>query len=492
MSESSDGASGGLKRRLGVIQSSALLFAGVGASGGVYSLWTFSYGTAGPAFFWAYPLIAACVAFICLVWAELASHYPFAGTFYEWPRLLLGGGAGRRVGWWIGWLYLFGMTMTVTSIYPAIANAAIALFGWTSSPHLVTELSFVFLVLSFIVNAVGIDKLGRLGVLGVAGELIAVGVIVTLTLILGAHQTPAVLFQTGGQSFSAWLPGFLGAALFMPIWALYTFEGGGLLGEETREASRNAPKAILTCLGATVVVAMYVIFAFILTTKHPTAAMTAANPIQDNINAVLPNWCSKVFEFIVMEVLFLSGSAILTYASRQLYGMARAGELPASRRLSTLLRNGIPIGSLATVSVLSALPLLISSNIAVLVGGTSAEVYIVYVMMLGTVLVARLRGWPQRASAFSLGRMGKFVSVVALAVAAAIAVDLLWPRDATNPVWHLGIRSAYWMAGIPLLLGVVMWVFRPKAGREELTPDPVDVQLATGRDRESIGSDRVA
>jgi hypothetical protein len=88
--------------------------------------------------------------------------------------------------------------------------------------------------------------------------------------------------------------------------------------------------------------------------------------------------------------------------------------------------------------------------------------------------------------------MGKVVSAAALAVAVAIAVDLLWPRDATNPVWHLGIRSAYWMAGIPFLLGVVMWVFRPKAVREQLIPDPVDVQPATDRERESVVSDRVA
>lgn len=492
MSETQDATSGGLKRRLGVLQSTALLFAGVGASGGVYSLWTFSYGTAGPAFFWAYPLVGAGVALICLVWAELASHYPFAGTFYEWPRLLLGGRTGKRVGWWIGWLYLFGMTVTVTSIYPAIANAAIALFGWTSSPHLVTELSLLLLVASFIVNATGIDKLGSLGVLGVAGELLAVGVIVTLTLILGAHQTPAVLFDTGGQSFSAWVPGFLGAALFMPIWALYTFEGGGLLGEETKHASHAAPKAILVCLGATLAVAMYVILAFILSTKDPTGAMKAANPIQDNINAVLPNWCSKVFLFIVMEVLFLSGSAILTYASRQLFGMARAGELPASRLLSKSLRNGTPVASLTAVSVLSALPLLISSDVAVLVGGAAAEVYVVYVMMLATILVARLRGWPYEAAPFSLGRRGKLVSAAALAVAAAIALDLLWPRDATNPVWHLGIRSAYWMVGIPILLGLVLWSFRPKAVREELRPDSLDVELGSAHGREPAVADSPA
>jgi amino acid transporter len=463
----------GLKRGLGWVQAAALLFAGVGASGGVYSLWTFSYGTSGPPFFWAYPLVALGVLVICLVWAELASHYPYAGTFYEWPRLVRSAKPRDTVAWWIGWLYLFGICVTATSVYPAIANAAITLFGWTSSTTLITELSVVALVLSLAVNALGIDRIGKLGVIGVAGELVAVGVIVTLTLILGAHQSPSILVHLpAGQSIGAWIPGFLGAAAFMPIWALYTFEGAGLLGEETRDARRSAPKAILVCLGATVGVAMYIILVFILTTKNPTAAMSAANPIADNINAALPNWCSKVYEFVVLEVLFLAASAVLTYASRQMFGMARAKELPISGTLTKSLDNGVPIGSLIAVSILSGLPLLISSSIAVLIGGTSALMYVVYSLMLLLVVLSRFRGWPTRPAPFSLGRYGMAISLVALAVAVAIGTDLLWPRDSTNPAWHLGIRAAYWMVGIPLLLGLVLVVLRPKAATQPA--DPVD------------------
>lgn len=473
MSVEREQSTGGLKRGLGWIQAAALLFAGVGASGGVYSLWTFSYGTSGPPFFWAYPLVGAGVVLICLVWAELASQYPFAGAFYEWPRLVRSARPGDTVAWWIGWLYLFGICVTATSVYPAIANTAISLFGWTSSDSLVTELSVLALILSFAVNALGIDRVGKFGVIGVAGELIAVGVIVTLTLLLGAHQSPSVLVHLpAGQSFGDWIPGFLGAAAFMPIWALYTFEGAGLLGEETRDARRAAPKAILVCLGATVGVAMYIILVFILTTKNPTAAMSAANPIADNINAALPNWCSKLYEFIVMEVLFLAACAVLTYASRQMFGMARAKELPASDALTRSMRNGTPIGSLVVVAILSGLPLLISSKIAVVIGGTSAEIYVVYSLMLLLVVVNRFRGWPSQSAPFSLGRYGKAVSITALVVAVAIAVDLLWPRDSTNPGWHLGIRAGYWMIGVPLLMGVVLVMLRPKAASR--ASDPVD------------------
>jgi amino acid transporter len=323
------------------------------------------------------------------------------------------------------------------------------------------------------VNALGIDRVGKFGVIGVAGELVAVGVIVTLTMILGAHQSPSILVHLPqGQTFGDWLPGFLGAAAFMPIWALYTFEGAGLLGEETRDARNGAPKAILISFAATVGVAMYIILVFILTSKNPTAAMSAANPIADNINNALPNWCSKVYEFVVLEVLFLAASAVLTYASRQMYGMARAKELPISGTLTKSLDNGVPIGSLIAVSILSGLPLLISSSIAVLIGGTSALMYVVYALMILLVVISRFRGWPSRPAPFSLGRYGMFVSIAALAVTVAIGTDLLWPRDSTNPAWHLGIRAAYWMVGIPLLAGLILMFARPKTAVH--VPDPVD------------------
>ncbi|HSS42723.1 MAG TPA: APC family permease [Solirubrobacterales bacterium] len=468
---------GGLRRRLGLIQSAALVFAGVGASGGVYTLWTFSYGSSGPAFFWAYPIVAILVGLICLVWMELSSQYPFAGSFYEWPRLMLGRTrAAEPVGWWIGWLYLFGMTAALVATYVAIATAAIALFGWTFSPRLEVIVALAAMALVFLCNISGIERLGKLGVIGVLGEFVAVGVIVTLTLILGAEQSPTILTNTGGQSFNAWLPGFIGAAAFMPIWALWSFEGAGLLGEETKDARRIAPRAILIAFIATVGVAMYIVFAFIISTKNPTAAMAAASPIEDNINRVLPNFCSKIFLFVVVEVLVLSANSFLTYTSRQLFGMARAGELPGSSFL-TRSRNGTPWASICVICAVSVLPLILSNEIAVLIGGTTACAYVAYVLILLVVVISRLRGWPSESAPFSLGRWGLLVSVGALLAAIVIGANLLWPRDSTNPVWHLGIRAAYWMVAVPILVGALMRLGRRLTLRPEPVGDPVDREL---------------
>ena len=36
-------------------------------------------------------------------------------------------------------------------------------------------------------------------------------------------------------------------------------------------------------------------------------------------------------------------------------------------------------------------------------------------------------------------------------------INLLWPRDLTNPSFH-GIRVAIWLIGIPLVVGAVYYV----------------------------------
>ena len=51
------------------------------------------------------------------------------------------------------------------------------------------------------------------------------------------------------------------------------------------------------------------------------------------------------------------------------------------------------------------------------------------------------------------------MNVLAAVGAGLTCVNLLWPRDSTNPVFKLDIRVAYWLVGIPLVVGIVYYVF---------------------------------
>src|SRR6516164_6046230 len=78
----------GLSRTLTTWATGAVTFSTVGVSAGLFSLFGFSLLWAGPAMFWGWPLVCIGVLFMCLVWSELSSHYPFAGAMYHWPTII--------------------------------------------------------------------------------------------------------------------------------------------------------------------------------------------------------------------------------------------------------------------------------------------------------------------------------------------------------------------------------------------------------------------
>ena len=97
--------------------------------GGLFSLYGFSMGAVGGSEFWAWPLVGISVGAMVLVIAELASKYPFAGSMYQWPTIL----AGRRTGWWLGWIYAMAMFPLMTAYYASLPVLIHPLFNLAPS-----------------------------------------------------------------------------------------------------------------------------------------------------------------------------------------------------------------------------------------------------------------------------------------------------------------------------------------------------------------------
>jgi amino acid transporter len=451
-------ATGGraLARRLSGLTTGAMTYACVGATAGIFSLFAFSLSSSGPAFFWGWLLVSLSLLMMCLVYAELASHYPFAGSLYQWPMRL----AGRRTGWWIGWMYLGAVLALLPSyaiVMPAVLNP---LFGWTGSTTETVVISVGLIVLSTALNLLGIELVGRLSAIGVAVELSILVVLSLLVFILGPHHGPGFLFASGtGASFGDWLPGFIGGGMFVGLWALFTFETAGTLGEETLDAKRQAPRAILGAWAVTVAGGICFLLFFILSIPSLGAAMKSATPVQDIIDNVLPTWVVKLYLVLIAWVLLLAANALFTGMSRHVFSMARDGELPFSSALSRTRVNGVPWVASLVICVLSSLPLIVvTSDLTVLVTGAIAAMYVPYVLVMAVSLWARLRGWPHGEPApFSLGRWGIPVNLAGLVCAALTLLNLAWGRDTTNPVWKLDIRVTYWLIGIPLVIGLVYY-----------------------------------
>jgi amino acid transporter len=470
-------ATGKLTRALTALTNGALTFAGVGVFAGLFSLYGFAVSGVGGAEFWGWPLVAISVGAMVLVIAELASKYPFAGSMYQWPTIL----AGKRVGWWMGWVYAGALFPLMTAYYASLPVLIHPLFNLAPSFRTDEIIIVTAAVIAVVWNIARIGLLGRLAQWAMVLELSVVTVVCLLTFILGGKhfgnltQTATVTSASTVQvlgSLKNVIPLFIGAGVFNALWVLYTFENGGTLGEETLDAGRNAPRGVIGAYIFAVICGF--LFLLCLTPSIPDmkAAMLGGVPAENAITAHLPAGVFKLFLVVVSIGLIVATNTMFTGGVRHIYGMARDGQLPFSGTLSRTLSDGSPWTAVLLVGVLSLVPVFVfTSKTSSIVGGATAAMYVAYFLIMTVTLIYRFRGWPRVKGWFSLGRWGIAVNIVAVVGTGATALDLLWPRPATNPTYNQisgtaggnflrDVPMAWLIIGVPLLVGVIFYAVR--------------------------------
>jgi hypothetical protein len=66
---------------------------------------------------------------VALNFAEVSSHFPIAGSVFQWTKYL----AGRPYAWFTGWIYIFAGVFTVTAVVvtlPLTILPMLNLMGW--------------------------------------------------------------------------------------------------------------------------------------------------------------------------------------------------------------------------------------------------------------------------------------------------------------------------------------------------------------------------
>src|SRR3979409_2733819 len=101
-----------LRRSLGLFSSFAVAFSYISPSTGIFTLFALGLGIGGAFFFWSWPLVALGQFIIALNFAEVSSHFPVAGSVYQWSKYL----ANRGYSWMTGWVYFFAGVLTVTAV----------------------------------------------------------------------------------------------------------------------------------------------------------------------------------------------------------------------------------------------------------------------------------------------------------------------------------------------------------------------------------------
>ena len=340
----------GLKRALTALTNGALTFAGVGVFGGLVSLYGFSLSAAGPGMFWGWPITLVSVGALVLVFAQLASHFPFAGSMYQWPSQL----AGKRVGWAVGWIYAGAMFPLMAGYCASLPVIVEPLFGWPGSVSVNRNIILFAMAFAFFWNLLKVGFLGKLAEWGMILEIVVATAVIVTVFVLGPKNfgvltdtSHVVTDSAGGTtveslSFNQWLPALFAGGIFVSYWVLYTFENGGTLGEETQDASRNAPRGIIGAFLFVAVCGVLFLMCLTVSLSNPSETMLSGSPVQDAIGLHLPSWVVKVFLAAVAEGLLIATSTMFAGATRHVYGMARDNQLPLARVWTRTTKDGSP------------------------------------------------------------------------------------------------------------------------------------------------------
>jgi urea carboxylase system permease len=443
-----------LQRTLGLFSNFAVAFSYISVSTGTFALFALGISTGGPAFFWSWPLVAAGQFLVALNFAEMASHFPVAGSIYQWSKRL----ATPGTGWMIGWFYLAATLLTVTAVAFTLPLTLSPIFGWTLDAPTEVKIALVTLIATTVLNIAGVKVLSLINNIGVVAEILGMFVFAIILLIVGHHQSLGVFFNTAGTQHTPGSgAGYLGvflAAMFMSLFVIYGFDTAGSLGEETVDPGRQAPRGVLLAIGLSFLAGLLFLGAAILAIKNIPAIMASGTPLQDIIGGAFGGTWGRVYLWVVSIAIFVCTLAIQAAAVRLMFSMGRDGRLPLSRVWSTVHPTlGTPLWTALATGLLAAIPLIVSQQIAVLSIGATGLIYLSYTLTNIVLLRARQRGWPEQPASFNLGKWAMPVNILALAWGGGMLINFAWPRLSSNPPFY---SAATWSANWPVIGGAPM------------------------------------
>lgn len=490
-----------LSRVLSKFDSFAVAFTYLSPMVGIYSLFVLGVGAGGPSYVWLMAVPVIGMYFVAMVFAELGSHYPVSGALYQYSKFSV----GPRYGWWVGWFYSVALLVTMaavdTGVVPYLSTLLNSWFGMSLDPTNHTTILIITIALlavqSFL-NITGAKVMGRVasfgayveifGTLGIALILAAAGFNHGFGFLFSSEGAESLATNTLGVDFGGnWWTGAAFIAVLAHVFIFYGFESAGDVAEETRDASRQVPKAMRQALVAGAVTSFILVCALLLATPSDPEGYKTATSFAGGVPYILEQSIGSPFlrDILLLAVVFAffsCGSSIQGASARMLYAYARDGQTPASGFISKVsAKHKTPVNALlvgATIPVAFTLlvnvtptsdlhigfftyPANVSALTALVSFGVSG-IYIAFGLTVLGALVARLRGW-EPTGHYTLGRKGMLVNIIALVYLVVMFVNLALPTGLGSP--RGALFNLDWVTlvvvGLLALAGLVVRLLAP-------------------------------
>ncbi|MEU4147988.1 amino acid permease [Streptomyces parvulus] len=430
---------GGLVRSLGLWQLTAIGVGGI-IGAGIFTLaGTVANGTAGPAVLVSFLIAGVASAAAALSYAEFAGLIPKAGSAYTYGYAVL----GELVGWFIGWDLLLEYTAIVAVVAIGISGYFSFLVGemgadlpnWmlgapgTGDGHKVDLFAAVLCLLIAYLLTLGIRNAARFEMVVVVLKVLVVLLVIAVGVfhIDTSNYNPFFPYGVGGA--------FTGAATV--FFAVFGYDAMSTAAEESKDAQRHMPKAIIYSLVISMV--LYVAACLVLTGMQNYKDIDPESGFSTAFKSVgLGGLADVIAVGAIIGILTVMFTFMLG-VTRVWFSMSRDGLLPKWFAKTHPTRH-VPtrvtwIVGVASAAIAGFLPIGEAAEL------TNIGILLAFVVVCAAVIVLRYRQ-PDLPRTFRTPWM-PFVPAVGIVFSIWLITFLQWQTWVRFAVWFLAGLVVY-------------------------------------------------
>ncbi|WP_041840916.1 amino acid permease [Actinoplanes friuliensis] len=317
-----------LSRSLGLWQLTAIGIGGI-IGAGIFALaGAVANETAGPAVLFSFLIAGIASAAAALSYAEFAGMIPKAGSAYTYGYVVL----GEIVGWFIGWDLLLEYIAIVAVVAIGIsgyfsflmADIGVDLPKWmlgapgTGDGHVVDLFAVILcLLIAYLLNR-GIRAAARTETVVVVIKI----AVVLLVVVVG-------FFHVRSENYQPFFPFGWGGAITgaaTVFFAVFGYDAMSTAAEESKDAKRHLPKAIIYSLAVSMV--LYVLATLVLTGMQDYREIDPESGFSSAFAAVGLSGLADVIAIGAIIGILTVMFTFMLGVTRVWYAMSRDGLLP--------------------------------------------------------------------------------------------------------------------------------------------------------------------
>jgi amino acid permease (GABA permease) len=431
-----------LRRGMSAFSNFAISFSIISILAGCITSYKIALISGGPsALTLGWLIVGLMVLAVSLAMAEVCSRYPTAGGLYFWAGRLAKTNK-RQWAWFVGWFNFMGEVAVTAAIDFGCATTWMAfasLMGWVDevTPVKLFATFVVIIVAHALLNTFGVKLVALLSNISAWWHVAGVLIIVAVLWILPEKHQSVSWTLTGFHNETGWtfLPYVFLMGLLMAQYTFTGYDASAHVSEETKNASRAAPRGIVMSVLVSLIAGFILLFS--ITAAVPdrseegltalAGSETGLPPAQIFLDSLGPD-VAKFLLFIVCVAQFLCGMASVTANSRMTYAFSRDNALPGSRIWAKVNpKTGTPTNSIwlcVVLSIILASPALVSGVAYLAV--TSIAVIGLYIAYVTPVFLRRIRPDFQPGP-WNLGRYSAPIGWIAVIWVAFICILFVLP-----------------------------------------------------------------